>query len=209
MKTYNATKAFIRTLLWRYFKVEITNRDGLNIDGPVIYAPVHRSNLDSPLIAAGADRRLRVLAKQSLFNLAPFKWYISCLGAFPVERGAADRQALRISLDLLKQGEPLLVFPEGTRQEGREVGEMFDGVAYLAAKSGASVIPIALAGTGESMPPGAKFPNRSKVIINVGDAMLAPTNESGRVTMSGREQFSSDLQATLQVLLDQAYELRG
>lgn len=209
MRTYKLTKGFIRFVLFRYFKVRIINRDGLNVDGAVIYAPVHRSNLDSPLIAAGADRRMRVLAKQSLFKYAPAKWFISCLGAFPVERGAADRQALRTAVDLLAQGEPMLVFPEGTRQDGTEVGEVFDGVAYLAAKSGAAVVPIALAGTGESMPPGVKFPRRSQVTIVVGDAVAPPVAPKGRLTMSGREQYSSQLREVLQQLLDRAYEERA
>ena len=208
MRTYALTKGFIRFFLFRYFKVRVINREGLNVDGAAIYAPVHRSNLDSPLIAAGADRRFRVLAKQSLFKYAPAKWFIASLGAFPVERGAADRQALRTAVELLERGEPMLVFPEGTRQEGPEVGEVFDGVAYLAAKSGAVVVPIALAGTEESMPPGVRFPRRSEVVIVVGDQVQPPVAPKGRLTMSGRSEYSTRLREVLQELLDQANEER-
>ena len=204
LAVYNGTKRFIQQVLWRLYDVEIVNREGLNLEGGVIYAPVHRSHLDSPLLGAAPNRRLRALAKQSLFAIAPARWYIACLGAFPVERGAADREALRVAQSLLEAGEPLLVFPEGTRQIGDTVGEVFDGVAYLAARANVPVVPIGINGTGEAFPPGAKVPKRTTVTIVVGEPMQVPLSDRGRLTRSGRATFATDLRAELQRLQDQA-----
>lgn len=195
---------FIRSVVYRLYRVEILNEDGLDVAGAVIYAPLHRSNLDAPIIGAATPRRVRVLSKQSLFANKAVRWLYSSLGAFPVERGAADRESMRIAISLLNGGDPLLVFPEGTRQSGNAVAEIFDGVAYLSAKSGAPVVPIALSGTEAALPPGARFPKRSTVTMVVGDPISPPVSETGRLTKSGRETFSEGLRVALQELFDNA-----
>lgn len=205
LRFYDGARWFITRILWRYFRVNVLGREKLSHPGSVLIAPIHRSNLDAPLINAGSSRRIRSLAKQSLFKGKALAWIMAALGGFPVERGTADRGALRAARLLLDKGDPLLVFPEGTRQSGRTVGEMFDGVAYLAAKTGAPVIPIAIAGSEEAMPSGAKFPRRGHVTIVVGDAIEAPANPKGRVTVGDRERYSAALHTELQGLLDQAF----
>ena len=89
----------------------------------------------------------------------------------PVRRGEADLDAMRAALQLLRDGEAMLVFPEGTRQPSDDIGPIFDGTAWLAAKSGAPVLPVGVAGTREAMPSGAKFPKRTQVAIVVGEPL--------------------------------------
>ena len=178
-RVHRATRALIRIFLHRYFRLVVVGAERLDLPGPVILAPTHRSNLDSLLVSTVGDRRARALSKESLFSNRFFAWYITCLGAFPVVRGTADRDAMRAARSLLDDGEQLLVFPEGTRQVGGEIGELFDGTAYLAAKSHAVVVPVGVAGTEEAMPPGARFPRRRKVAIVVGEP-IAPPGEGGR-----------------------------
>jgi len=201
---YSAMHVFVNHVMYRYFSAEFENRHILDTPGPVILAPVHRSNLDVLLVSGGSQRRVRSLAKESMFSGPVLTWLWSALGAFPVQRGSADRNALNAARGLIEAGEPVLVFPEGTRQEGPVVGEVFDGVAYLAAKTAAPTIPIGIAGTGESLPPNTKFPRRSNVQIVVGEPIPAPTSESGRVTRSMRDDFSKQLHRNLQQLQDQA-----
>jgi 1-acyl-sn-glycerol-3-phosphate acyltransferase len=204
-KTWRLTKFTIRRLLYPYFRVQIIGLENLKIERSVIVAPTHRSNLDSPLLGAAGSRRVRALSKESLFKKKPFAWYLSRLGAFPVKRGSADRESMRVARDLLELGEPLLVFPEGTRQTGNTIGEMFDGTAYMAAKSNAPVIPIGIAGTEAAMPPGAKFPRRSKVTIVIGKEIPVP-GDGGRVPRSALRQFTADIEAAMQEALDRAVE---
>ena len=206
MRVYKVVLTFIRKIMNPYFSVEVHGPiENLRVGGPLILAPVHRSNLDSMLVAGASTRRCRALAKHTMFKSRPFAWLISSLGAFPVERGTADREALRAARMLLDKGEAMFVFPEGTRQEGTQVGEIYDGVAYLAAKTGAQVVPVGIAGTGEAMGKGTKFPKRVKVVLQVGDLMGPPVASGKRVTVGDRARYSEQLGANLQELMDQAY----
>lgn len=206
---YSVVVHLIRWILNPYFRVEVHGHpENLKVDGPLILAPVHRSNLDSMLVAGASTRRTRALAKHTMFTSRPWAWLVSALGAFPVERGTADREALRAARMLLDNGEAMFVFPEGTRQEGRAIGEIYDGVAYLAAKTGARVVPVGIAGTAEAMPKGVKFPRRTKVVLQVGEIIDPPMSAGNRVTVGDRARFSEELGASLQRLMDAAYAVR-
>lgn len=205
---YKFAHVFVNQVMYRYFRVERDGIERLSTPGPLIVAPVHRSNLDVLLVAGSSDRRLRSLSKESMFKGPVLSWLWAALGAFPVERGTADRDALDASRMLLDRGEAMLVFPEGTRQSGRQVGEVFDGAAFLAAKTGARVVPVGLAGTEESLPKNSKFPKRSNVELVVGDVLDPPSSPTGRVTRSLRNEFSAALHASLQAAQDRANERR-
>ena len=193
MRVYKVVVTFIRKIMNPYFKVEVHGLvENLNVEGPLILAPVHRSNLDSMLVAGASSRRTRALAKHTMFDKQPFAWLVASLGAFPVERGTADREALRAARMLLDNGEAMFVFPEGTRQEGQKIGDIYDGVAYLAAKTGAQVVPVGIAGTGQAMAKGTKFPKRVKVIMEVGEIMQPPNPERE----TGHRGRSSTLQCS-------------
>jgi 1-acyl-sn-glycerol-3-phosphate acyltransferase len=202
---YLLVRYSIRLFLYPYFRVRIIGRENLNIDGPVIVAPTHRSNLDAPLLGAAPNWRPRSLSKESLFVNPFMRYIIVSLGSFPVKRGAADREALRTAQSLLEENEHLLIFPEGTRQSGDEIGEIFDGTAYMAARSGSKVLPIGIFGTESAMPPGVKFPRRSKVTIVVGEALYPPAS-SGRVKREQLTEFTIELRARLQKAYDEAYD---
>jgi 1-acyl-sn-glycerol-3-phosphate acyltransferase len=206
LKVYKIVVTLIRWVLNPYFRVETRGPvENLSVEGPLILAPVHRSNLDAMLVAGASGRRCRALAKHTMFSSKPFAWLISALGAFPVQRGTADREALRAARMLLDSGEAMFVFPEGTRQLGQDVGEIYDGVAYLAAKTGARVVPVGIAGTAEAMPKGVKFPRRTRVVLQVGDVIEPPVSAGKRVTVGDRAAFSKKLGTALQELMDDAY----
>lgn len=176
---WRAARGLIRILLFRIFRLRATGFERLRADGPLIYAPVHRSHLDGPFIGGLTHHRVRYLGKEELFQPKPLGWFMRSIGTFPVRRGEADLDAMRAALGLLKGGEAMLVFPEGTRQPSDDIGPVFDGTAWLAAKSGAPVLPVGIAGTREAMPSGAKFPKRTQVAIVVGEPLAPPTGPDG------------------------------
>lgn len=198
---YGSVRAVIRLVLLRWLRVQHRGTEFLATPGPVIVAPVHRSNLDAPLVAALAGRRLRALGKQSLFSRRAGAWVMAALGAIPVRRGEADREAMRAARDILAGGEMMIVFPEGTRQQGDQVVGVFDGVAYLAAKTGAPIIPVGVAGTERAMGSGSRGIRRVRCSVVVGPAISAP---QGRLSRPALAEFSQLVAADLQRVFDEA-----
>ena len=208
MVLYRTVRGFLRRVVNPFLRLRSENSEVLNLPGATILAPVHRSHLDSPLIATLSKRRIRALGKESLFTTPGVSYVCAALGAIPVRRGEADRDALKAALGLLKSGETMIVFPEGGRQYGDQVGELFDGAAWLSARSGARVIPIGIAGTEGAMPQGAKRLHRSTVAIVCGEPLDPPQGDDGR--RANRDQlqlFTKQLAADLQKAQDRAVAL--
>ena len=196
---FRLVRGSVRIFLFRWFRLRHEGRERLRVDGAVMLAPVHRSNLDGPLIGSMTHRRVRYLGKESLFKNPVGGWVMRSLGSFPVRRGEADLAAMRVAKEMLDDGEAMLVFPEGTRQEGDEIGEIFDGTAWLASHSRAQVVPVGVAGTEEAMPSGTKFPKRVQVAIYVGEPLSPPVAaDGGRVKRSDLKAWTEELRDVLQ-----------
>ncbi len=193
-----------------YFRIKVRGKEHLRTTGPAILAPAHRSNLDVPLIAAQCPRRLRSLAKD---RNVPGTGEPLVLGIHRrlsrVKRDQLDRVALETAATLLDRGEMVLVFPEGTRSSGPEVGDVHNGCAYLATVTGVRVIPIGLAGTDDAMPPGARIPRLRRIVITIGDpiepANALPGVEPGDARTL-RRALSARVRAEMQRLLDESRE---
>lgn len=140
--------------------------------GAFIFAPLHRSDIDFLIVARITHRRLRFLAKAGIFVNRPFSWLIETLGAFPVHRETTDRRAFERSLEVLRAGEPLVLFPEGTRNSGPLIGPIREGAAYLALRAGVPIVPVGLAGTERALPKGSRLVRPGRIAIVVGEPIL-------------------------------------
>jgi len=188
-----------------WFRVEVVGRKNVPVHGPFVVAPNHRSNLDTPVLAVITSRILRYMGKDTLWETKPLGWLLTALGGFPVHRGTADREALHAGLACIERGEPLVMFPEGTRQTGPELAEMFDGPAYVACRTGAPLLPVGMAGTEAAMPKGAKFIRPVKVRIVVGEPINPPPRgERGRVSRRAVRDLTAQLGVSVQQLFDEA-----
>ena len=129
-----------------YYRAEIIGLENIPKEGPLIFCGNHRSYLDPPLLVATAKRDMKFLAKEELYKnkfLAFLGWAFE---AIPVKRDEKDVSAIKNSLKVLKNGECIALFPEGTRN-GLEKGEKpKDGVAFFAVRSGAKVVPCGIKG---------------------------------------------------------------
>ena len=201
---YWVLRALIRVVGRFYLRTKIVGVERLKIEGAFIIAPVHRSNLDGPLVNSRCPRKVRSLAKIEMFKGRVGTWISAMIGSFPVHRGAGDRRTLQAAIGLLRRGEPLLVFPEGTRHSGRQVGEIFGGAAFLAARTGVPILPVGIAGTEEAMPPKAKFLRRVPVFIVIGEPLLLPDIENGRLSSRQRHDFTDRLREAMQSAMDEA-----
>ncbi len=183
-----------------YFRATWEGLANIPKTGPVIIAPVHRSNIDTLLVPFLTKRRVRLLGKVSMWKFRPIGVLFTRLGAIKVQRGTADRESMALCLDALRGGEPLVVYPEGTRKEGAVVEELFDGVAWLAARAQVMIVPVGIGGSADAMGRSHRFPRPKKVHLIVGRPITPPPT-TGR---SGLRQCTAQLQAEMQELLDAA-----
>ena len=183
----------------------IIGRENIPATGPFVLAPVHRSNIDFALAAVLLKRRIRYMGKDSLWKIGVFGRLLSALGAFPVHRGSADREALRRCIEVIEGGEPLVIFPEGQRQVGPTVQPLFEGAAYVAARTGVPIVPVGIGGSEKAMPKGAKFIHPVKTALIVGPVIDPPSAGDGaRPSRRAIHEVTEQLHTTLQKLFDDA-----
>jgi 1-acyl-sn-glycerol-3-phosphate acyltransferase len=200
-----AVNAFVR--VWTRLTIE--GREHVPATGAFVLAPVHRSNIDTPISSCVTRRRLRFMGKDSLWKNRAAAWFLSSLGGFPVTRGRADREALRRCIAVLESGEPLVLFPEGERKSGPVVQPLFDGAAYVALRAGVPIVPVGIGGSERVMPKGAKFIRPHKCHAIVGPPIVPPATEGGRVPRRVIQEVTAELHATLQQLFDDAQKRVG
>lgn len=193
-----------------YFRISVRGRHNVPASGPFILSPIHRSFLDTPAVAAVTRRRMRYMGKESLWRSRFSGWFFTTAGGFPVQRGSADRDALRAGTEVLQRGEPLVLFPEGTRQSGPVVTPLFQGAAYLACRTGAPIVPVGIGGSEAAMRRGSKMIRPHKITIVVGEPLWPPPpGPSGRVPRKAITELSDRLATAIQPLFDEAQAWAG
>lgn len=137
---------------WKLGATTVTGREHIPARGGFIFASNHASYFDPPALAVASPRQLTYLAKMELFANPAFSAVIRALGAFPVRRGAGDREALEAALAFLRKGHGLVLFPEGTRTLTGELGRLKPGAALMAVKARVPIVPVWIEGTFQAWP---------------------------------------------------------
>lgn len=143
---YYICRALAGAFFW-LTRCKVEGIDNIPLQGPLLVVSNHLSLADPPLLGVKLGRKARFMAKRELFRPKPVGYFFNGLGAFSVHRGRLDRQALRRSLEVINGGEMLVIFPEGMRSRNGQLRRAFSGVALLALKSGAPVVPVGIIGT--------------------------------------------------------------
>jgi 1-acyl-sn-glycerol-3-phosphate acyltransferase len=144
---YLIARVFVQTAMHVYFRLRRVGREHVPTHGPVIFASNHRSFLDPFVIGTLSRRPVYYMAKKELFDRRWQGWLLNRLGAFPVDRGASDADAMATAREILERGDCVVIFPEGTRVRPGPLGEPRRGVGRLALETGAPVVPVAVIGT--------------------------------------------------------------
>jgi 1-acyl-sn-glycerol-3-phosphate acyltransferase len=148
-------------------------------EGGVILAPVHRSFIDFFVVSETTRRDLFFMTKEEMWRSRILGRILDSTGAFPVHRDGTDRLALSRAQSVLEHGNVLVMFPEGTRRAGPVVEDLQEGVAFLAARSGAVIVPIGVGGTTASLRKGSKLPRPVKVHLVLGNPLEALQRPAG------------------------------
>lgn len=160
------------TLLGRW---EVSGREHVPTEGAVLLIANHTSYADPPIVGTACPRSVYFLAKAELFDYPVLGWLIRRTHAFPVRRGAGDREALRRCIRMLKGGKTVLVFPEGTRSPDGRLMPLEQGAAYIALASGAAVVPVGIDGADRILPRHSPVVRPAKLRVRFGPAVdLSP-----------------------------------
>ena len=175
----SASRPFGWLLFHAIFRVRVVGGENIPSTGAVLLAGNHTGFLDGPLVYALCPRSATFLAKSELF-VGPLARALGWLGQIPVHRGQPDRTALKAGLAVLEGGGALGVFPEGTRGAGT-LEAVSDGLGYLALHSGAPVVPLAVLGTAQALPKGARWPRwRAPVTLAFGPPVVVQVDGDPR-----------------------------
>ncbi len=201
--TYRVVASLIIGIARVLFRPTVEGRENIPLEGPVLIAPIHRSNLDFAFTLFMSRRKVFFMAKESIFRVPLLGPLVTHLGAFPVKRGSVDRDSMSSAEEVLRQGHALVLFPEGTRKEGRSVHTLHDGAMFVAARTGATVVPVGIGGSDKAMPLGAKLPRPAKIRIVIGKPILPPVSD-GRVSRSAISSKSEELRVELEGVYHQS-----
>jgi len=187
-------------LLWKISYIDTAN---IPKTGPLIIASNHASHLDPPLIGAGVPRKVTFIAKQELFSVPFVGWWMKQIGQISVARGGGGKEALATAEEVLRNDGCIIIFPEGTRTKSGRMQRGRTGVAVLALRTGAPVIPAAVEGTFEAFGHGKKIPKPGRVTVQFGKPLTFGQHiaADGTYPRAALEEVTSQIMLEIQRML--------
>lgn len=164
---YNFLRVTARLVAVAFYRIRVFGRENWPAEGGALVCSNHQGFLDPPLVGLCCDRQLNFLAKKSLFRF-PLKSFIEHLNAIPVNRAGTGLDGLKETLRRLRGGELVLIFPEGTRSENGELGELKPGFIAVARKGRTPIVPVAFDGSFQAWPKWQLLPAFGVVHVKIG-----------------------------------------
>lgn len=158
-----------KTLARGLFNYQVIGRERLNLESGALLVCNHASFVDPPLVGVAFDEEIYYLARKTLMSNSIARKIYKAWNTIPVDQERPDMTSLKTVIKLLKQGEKVLIFPEGTRSEDGKLKKGQPGVGLIVAKAGVPVIPMRLFGTNEAMPVGSSAFHPAEVTLVVGE----------------------------------------
>jgi 1-acyl-sn-glycerol-3-phosphate acyltransferase len=173
---YWAIKVVLTPVLRVTYRVRVEGREHLPKRGPVILAANHRSFLDSIFLPLVIGRRMTFVAKAEYFDDRKTAWFFRGMGQIPIRRsgGSASEGALDAATGVLEDGGVFGIYPEGTRTRDGYTHRGHTGVARLARRTGAPIVPVGLVGTDQCQPTDKKLPRPFRTVAVRFGAPIAP-----------------------------------
>lgn len=166
------------------FRLKVTGKENMPKEGAVIVAMNHKSLWDGPVVAVCLPRQLTIMAKKELFDIPVLKWILKWAGVFPVARGKNDLGAIKAALSALKAQKAFALFPEGRRVLPGEEHAAKAGVAMLADRTGAAILPVALSGNYRFL---------ARVNVDIGKPMYLKSKTGEKLSGSEQQEASDYL----------------
>ncbi len=196
-----AAQATLRGPLRRVYRLDVSGIERVPPWGPVVLASNHDSLLDIPCLVVASPRPVWFMAKVELFRGPVASGIMHGLGGFPVRRARHDLRAVRAGIEVLRTGRVLGMYPEGTRAS--HLRPFLPGAAWMALATGAPVVPVAVSGTAEAMPRGARLPRRTRVMVRFGEPIEPGRERDPRARLKRAREVTDDLRSSIERLLGQ------
>lgn len=191
MNLYTFGKALVKTALTPLYRFEVVGTEKFPEEGGILLCSNHIHALDPPVVGMTSPRTVHFMAKEELFKVPVLGKLLPQVNAFPVKRGMSDREALRSALRILKNGDVVGLFPEGTRSTDGILKKGLSGAGFFALRGNADVMPCVIIG------PYKPF---RKVKVVYGDPVLM---EPFRERKASAEEVTAVIMASIQQLLDE------
>lgn len=190
-------------LLWIIGPAKVVGLENVPRSGPYLVVANHCSNFDPPALGWAVGHRtgrvVHFMAKAEMREWPFIGWLGAQAGAFYVRRGAGDRAAQRLAVQVLEAGRPLAIFPEGTRSRDGRLQEGRAGAALLAMRTDARVLPVGICGTHRIFEGRRRWPRRTPITFNIGETFALPHNDEldRSALREGTERIMREIAALL------------
>lgn len=175
-----------------FFRIKVKGKENLPTEGGIIIMANHISAFDPPLLAAIFDRPVRFMAKKELFENPVMRFVLFLADSFPVDRSRTDITAVKNALSVLKKGEVLGIFPEGTRRPEGKLGNPKSGSVMLAIKSGVPILPVGI----------KNIKKNGRITINIGETFTMDDFAKKRLSREERKEASQFIKNKIKNQLD-------
>lgn len=197
----------VKTTAWPvtriYARMRVGGTDNVPKTGTCIVVANHTSYADAVILGSACPRRLNFMITRPIYRMRRLRWFYYMMGAIPVASVTVDPSALKRAIRILNGRDAIAIFPEGQRMADGNPGAGKEGVALLAARTGAPVIPAAIIGAHRVMPVGYAFPRPGAIRVVFGPPLRFPAVEGRRPTRDQMREFAGRVMQAIRDLMDE------
>ena len=198
--TYNIFYNLAKLLARGFFSMRVVHPERMIESGPLILAVNHSSFFDPPLAGICSRRGVYYLARKSLLKWPFFGPLFPAMNVIPVERDGNDMSALREVIKKIKEGNGVVLFPEGTRSKDGNIQPARAGIGLVIAKTGAPVLPMRIFGAFDAFPKNSKRLHFTKITVVLGEPLYFSKNEIASATRETYQMLSDRVMAAISAL---------